>query len=208
VSQVNLLPPELRQKQAVRRTTAVVAFVGLAVIAAILGFYFLQSMRLSSAQDELAAQESTNASLQSEIQDLQPYADLQTQLAQQQALVNLVYQNEVAWSSVLGDVSRIIPDESYLTNFSGTLATTEAGVTPGTATSSVIGTVTFSGVARETETIASWLTRLGEVPGWVNAWVDNAAESGAFTRIYAFDGGLDLTSEAATARGRGEGTGR
>lgn len=205
MSQVNLLPPELRQKQALRRTTGLVAAAGLVLIALILGFYFFQTMRLSSAQDELAAQEQSNAALQSQITELQPYADLQTELAQQQALVDLVYQNEVAWSSVLMDVSRIIPDQSYLTSFSGQLsATTAAPTGVPAATSGVIGTVTFAGVANQTGTIADWLTRLGEVPGWVNPWVNNAAESAPFSRIYAFDGGLDLTSEAATTRGRGE----
>lgn len=207
MSRVNLLPPELRQKQAVRRTTGLVALVSAAVLAAILVFYFLQTVRLSSAEDELAAQQQTNAALTAQIAELQPYADLQAQLAAKQDLVDSLYLNEVSWSSVLLDVSRVIPDASYLTNLTGQITAptgTQVGEAPaeGVATE-LIGNVSFSGVALETETIASWLTRLEEVQGWVNPWVNNAQESGQLTRIYSFEGGLDLTVDATTERGRG-----
>ena len=55
---------------------------------------------------------------------------------------------------MLLDVSRVIPDESYLTALNGqitaTTGTQAAGVPPTTAVSNLIGNVTFSGVARET----------------------------------------------------------
>ena len=68
---------------------------------------------------------------------------------------------------------------------------------------SLIGNMTFAGVANQTETIATWITRLEEVRGWVNAWVNSAQEDAPFSRIYTFSNGLDLTQEAATARGQG-----
>jgi len=210
VSQVNLLPPEIRQKQALRRLTTLVAGVGAAVIALIVVFYFFQGMRLSDAKDELAQQQQANAQLQTQIDELQPFAALQAELAIKQQLVDTLYLNEISWASVLLDVSRVIPDQSYLTNLTGQITAPtgsqigETAPVPGVVTS-MIGSVSFAGVALETETIASWLTRLEQVRGWVNPWVNNAAENGAFSRIYTFDGGLDLTLDAATPRGRGEG---
>jgi type IV pilus assembly protein PilN len=208
VSQVNLLPPELRQKQAERRTTTLVAAIGAAVITLILVFYFFQTMQLSSAEDELAQQQQTNATLSAQIAELQPYADLQADLAAKQQLVDTLYLNEVSWAGVLLDVSRVIPDQAYLTNLTGQITAPTGGQvgTPveGVATS-LIGNVTFSGVAHETQTIASWLTRLEEIRGWVNPWVNNSQENAEFSRIYTFDGSVDLTLDAATERGRGEG---
>jgi hypothetical protein len=58
-------------------------------------------------------------------------------------------------------------------------------------------------VAKETETIATWLTRLDEIRGWVNAWAASSQESSAFSGIYTFSSGLDLTGEAVTDRGQG-----
>jgi len=211
VSQVNLLPPELRQRQAVRRMTSLVIAAGLGVLALIGVFYFVQTQELSDAQGELQAQQAHNTELNAQIAELEQFADLQAELGSLEALVASLYANEVSWSSALLDVSRVIPDASYLTNLTGQITATggaagEVPITPtgGTPETTLIGNMTFSGVAQGTDTIASWLTRLDQVQGWVNAWANNATENGAFSGIYTFSNGLDLTQEAATERGQGQ----
>ena len=208
MSQVNLLPPELRERQAIRRTTSLVVASGLAVLALIGIFYFFQVQRLSQTQSDLEAQQSKNVQLESQIASLQQFADLQAELTQKEALVGEIFVNEVSWSSALLDVSRVIPDASYLTNLTGQITPTIVGEvvtepTAGTPETTLIGNMTFAGVANQTETIATWITRLEEVQGWVNAWVNSAQEDAPFSRIYTFSNGLDLTQEAATARGQG-----
>jgi Tfp pilus assembly protein PilN len=208
VSQINLLPPELRQRQAIRRNTSFVIVVGLAVLALVGLFYFFQVQRLSQTQSDLADQQDRNATLQSQINALSQFADLQAELAAKQQLVATIFVNEVSWSSALLDVSRVIPDASYLTNLTGQITATVAGEvaapTGGTPETTLIGNMSFAGVANQTETIATWITRLEEVQGWVNAWVNSAQEDAPSSRIYTFSNGLDLTQEAATARGQGE----
>ena len=61
MSQINLLPPELRQRQAIRRNTSFVIVVGLAALALIGLFYFFQLQRLSQAQSDLADQQDHRA---------------------------------------------------------------------------------------------------------------------------------------------------
>ncbi|HEY8117434.1 MAG TPA: hypothetical protein VIH70_13555 [Actinomycetota bacterium] len=208
MSEVNLLPPELRERQAIRRTTSLVVAAGLVVLALIGIFYFFQVQRLSEARSDLEAQQSRNAKLESQIFSLQEFADLQAELASKEALLDEIFVNEVSWSSALLDVSRVIPDASYLTNMSGQITPAAVGEvatqpTGGTPESALIGNMTFAGVANQTETIATWITRLEDVQGWVNAWVNSAQEDAPFSRIYTFSNGLDLTQEAATARGQG-----
>lgn len=209
MSQVNLLPPELRQRQATRRATSIVVAAGLALLALIGVFYFIQVQRLSEAQDELEAQQARNTELEGQIAGLQEFAALQAELASKEALLTTIFVNEVSWSSALLDVSRVIPDASYLTNLTGqiTAVVGAEGVPPttgGTPETTLIGAMTFSGVAQGTETIADWLTRLDTVRGWVNAWANSAQENAPFSRIYTFANGLDLTQEATTERGSGE----
>lgn len=206
MSQVNLLPPELRQRQAIRRRTSLVVVAGVGVLVLVGVFYFLQTQRLSGVEDDLAAQNETNAGLQGQIGELQQFADLQAELAGKQQLVQTLFLNEISWSSALLDVSRVIPDASYLTNLTGQIAVTAGAVppTPGTADTTLIGSMSFTGVAGGTDVIATWLTRLEQVQGWVNAWVTSAQESQPFSRIYSFASGLDLTLSAATERGQGE----
>lgn len=208
MSQVNLLPPELRERQAIRRTTSLVVAAGLAALALIGIFYFFQVQRLSQVQSDLEAQQSRNAQLESEIVSLQEFAALQAELASKEALVAQIFVNEVSWSSALLDVSRVIPDTSYLTNLTGQITATIAGEvvtepTGGTPETTLVGNMTFAGVANQTETIATWITRLEQVQGWVNAWVNSAQEDAPGSRIYTFSNGLDLTQEAVTQRGQG-----
>jgi Tfp pilus assembly protein PilN len=208
VSQVNLLPPELRQQLATRRTTSLVVAVALGALALIGVFYFLQLQRHADAQDELEAQQAHNAELQSQIDGLQQFASLQADLAAKQELLSTIFVNEVSWSSALLDVSRVIPDASYLTNLTGQVTATPEGEvaepTGGTPGPALIGSMTFQGVAQEVDTIATWITQLEQVQGWVNAWVTSAQEDAPFSNIYTFSNSLDLTQEAATARGLGE----
>lgn len=210
MSQVNLLPPELRRQKAIRRNTSFAIGVGLAVLALIGLVYLFQVQRLSQSRSDLAEQEDRNAQLQSQIDELSQYADLQAELAAKQELIAAIFVNEVAWSSALLDVSRVIPDASYLTNLTGQITTTIAGETAqpsgGTPETTLIGNMSFAGVASQTETIATWITRLEEVQGWVNVWVNSAHENAPSSRIYAFSNGLDLTQVAATACGRGDAT--
>ena len=209
MSLVNLLPPELRERQAIRRTTSlVVAAGGLAALALIGIFYFFQVQRLSQAQSDLEAQQSTNAGLVSQIASLREFAALQAELAAKEALIDVIFVNEVSWSSALLDVSRVIPDASYLTNLTGQIVATVAGEvvaepTGGTPETTLVGNMTFAGVANQTETIATWITSLEEVQGLVNAWVNSAQEDTPGSRIYTFSNGLDLTQEAVTERGQG-----
>jgi Tfp pilus assembly protein PilN len=211
VSQVNLLPPELRQRQAIRRNTSFVIVVTLLVLALIGLFYLFQVLRLSQTQSDLADQQDRNAQLQSQIDALSQFADLQAELAAKEQLLSVIFVNEVSWSKALLDVSMVIPDASYLTDLTGQITAAVAGEavpqpSGSTPETTLIGNMSFAGVANQTETIATWITRLEEVQGWVNAWVSNAQEHAPSSRIYTFSNGLDLTQEAATECGQGEGT--
>ena len=208
MSLVNLLPLELRERQAVRRTTSLVVAVGLAALALIGILYLFQLLRLSQVRSDLEAQQSTNARLVSQIASLREFAALQAELAAKEALIDVIFVNEVSWSSALLDVSRVIPDASYLTNLTGQIEATFAGEmvaepTGGTPETTLVGNMTFAGIANQTETIATWIARLDEVQGWANAWVNSAEEDAPGSRIYTFSNGLDLTQEAVTERGQG-----
>jgi len=201
MTQVNLLPPELRAREVTRRLTSVVVIVGVIVLGLIGLFYFFQVMNLSRARDDLAAQEGVNRQLQAQVNDLQRFQALQDQLEAKQELVSSVFVDEVSWSTVLVDISQVIPSEAYLTSLTGSIS---AGApTPATGGATLIGNMSFTGVVMQTDPLASWLTRLEQVDGWVNAWMNSATEDAPFSRIYTFSSGIDLSLDAATRRGKG-----
>ena len=86
MSQVNLLPPEIRERQKVRQRTVLVGIIGAGIVLLVLAFYFLQSFNLAKANEDLEAQQQQNAQLASAGAELQEFADLQAELAEKQEL--------------------------------------------------------------------------------------------------------------------------
>jgi len=201
MSRVNLLPSDIKKGQQLRRRTALVAIGGAAIIGLILLLWVFQGMRLSSVNDEIQAQEQTNATLQQEIGDLQKYEDLQVEAQQQEELLATAYANEVAYSGVLVDVSKVIPPDMYLTSYSSVIDTAAVASTESTTT--FVGTMAFSGSTLHFDSLSTWLTRLEEVEGWENPWTSNISQDAEVAGAYTFDTTVDMTQDALTQRGQG-----
>lgn len=207
MNQVNLLPPEILQRQKLRRATALVAGGGALVLLLILGLYLMQSSRLASVNDDIAAQDAQNAQLQAQIAELQPAETLQTQAQEQEQLLASAWQGEVSFSGILMDVSRVIPSDMVLTGFTAqTTAPAAGGTAPvptTTGTNAFVGGISVTADAASIQTVASWLTRLESVKGWENPWVSTGA-AGADGVRFTISSTVDLSDEVVTARGRGE----
>lgn len=200
MSQVNLLPPDILQAQRYRRLTSGVVVAGVVMVAAVFGYYLLQSNELSSVNDEIAAQEATNASIQASIAEKQKYADLQAEAQAQQQLLSAAYAGEVSFSALLMDFSRVIPSDAYV-NSLAIQADQAAGGTEG-ATPGLIGGITGSGQAVSIDTLSVFLTRLEQVKGWVNPWMSTVSKNEEVNG-YDYSVSVDLTDEVVTERGRG-----
>jgi Tfp pilus assembly protein PilN len=200
VSQVNLLPPDILQAQRYRRLTSGVVVAGVVLVAAVFGYYLLQSNELSSVNDEIAAQEATNASIQASIAEKQKYADLQAEAQAQQQLLSAAYAGEVSFSALLMDFSRVIPSDAYVNSLA--IQADQAAVGTEGATPGLIGGITGSGQAVSIDTLSVFLTRLEQVKGWVNPWMSTVSKNEEVNG-YDYSVSVDLTDEVVTERGRG-----
>jgi Tfp pilus assembly protein PilN len=225
MTQVNLLPGDVKERQLTRRLTAAAILAVGAVVALLFVVFVLEAAKVSDANHRLQAQVATNSDLQSRIDELQPVADLKAQVAAREALTAAATDGEVLWSGVLRDISMVIPDKVWLSGMDGTLntpvqaapvapaapttpgATPSPGSTPSPAAPvapvgpALVGTIQFQGFAEDHPSVAQWLTRLERVTGWANPWISIATEfelNGENT--IEWTGSLDLTNEA-TARG-------
>lgn len=210
MTQVNLLPSDVRERQRTRRlTVGVVAAVG-AVLALLFFVLLLQAGRLADADRELAAQEQVNSGLRQRIGELQEFAQLKQTVTERRALVREAQASEVLWSGVLADISKIIPGQMWLTGMSATLtpsAVPAAQPAPATAPGStppatLVGAIQFDGVALNHPTVAQWLRRLEQVTGWVNPWLGTASKSQDGSGQIGFSATLDITAEATVQGGR------
>jgi Tfp pilus assembly protein PilN len=197
VSQVNLLPPDILAAQRQRRLAGVVALAGAGVIVLIFAFYLMQANSLSGVQDDIDRAEQNNAGLQRDIEELQEFEALRAQAQAKQDLLNEVFANEISFSGLLMDVSRVIPSDAALTSFSATAQ--EPTATTGGSTL-LTGRIDVAGLALDYDTIASWLVRLERIRGWVNPWVTSISDPETGPITYA--SGVDLTTAVVTERGR------
>jgi Tfp pilus assembly protein PilN len=225
MTQVNLLPSDVKERQLTRRLTAAVILAVGAVVALLFVVFILQAARLTDASHKLQTQQATNADLKVQIGNLQEFAQLKDQVAAREALTAAALDGEVLWSGVLRDVSMVIPDQVWLTGLVGSLnapaleapaapvtpASPGATPSPGATTApttpvetgpALIGTIQFQGFADDHPSVAQWLTRLEQVTGWANPWISNATEvdQDGSTGIQ-WTGSLDLTTEAAVHGG-------
>ena len=199
MSQVNLLPPDILQRQGQRRVTTSVIVAGAVIMGLIIAFYLLQVNRLGGVEDDIQAQERTNQSIQNEIDALQPFEELQIQADQSLEMLRGAYEGEMSFSQAMMDVSRITPPDSYLQNLSIGL---EEPTVNGDVT--FIGTIAFNAQAIGIDTVALWISRVEEIEGWVNPWIASVETTDSSLDIRSFPVNADLTSEALTPRGRGD----
>lgn len=197
MSQVNLLPPDIQAAQRRRRLAGVVALAGVGVIGLILVFYVLQLGNLGGVRSDIDRQQQTNESLQRQIDRLREFEELRARAQAKQQLLDAVFANEISFSGLLMDVSRVIPSTAALTAMSAV----SQDPTPSTGgTTLFTGRIDVSGLALDYDTVASWLTRLERVRGWVNPWVTSIADPA--TGPITYTSGVDLTTAVVTERGR------
>ena len=203
MSRVNLLPPEIKEREKLRQRTALAVVGVIAVILLVGAYYVMQQMNLSSVNDDLAAQEQTNAGLQTQIDSLQQFGDLETELTEKKQLEAAVYTNEVSFSGLLMDVSGVIPPDAVLENMAAQISAPGAAEAAVEETNAeIIGSVTFQGTSNDLESISMWLNRQAQVEGWANPYSTTMTEVGPRTRQYTFSSTVDLTKDTITERGR------
>ena len=202
MSQVNLLPPDVLQRQRVRQRTYVVLFCGGVVVALIAVFFVLQSTKLAGVNSDISNVNKTNAALQTQNGLLQQYANLQQEAQRKQSVLSAAFAYETSFSSMMQDISQVIPSNAYLTSlaFTVTPPTAANGSTPAT-TGSLIGSMKAAGKVTNLQSLSTWLQRLEGVHGWKNAWFTSASRD-TNTGLWTFQSGLDLTKDVLTARGK------
>lgn len=201
MSQVNLLPPEILERQKWRRLTLMVVAGGAVVIGLVFVFYLLQAGTLGGVRDDIDAQRATNEGLRGEIAELQRFEDLQVLAQAKQQLITSAFAGEVSLSGMLMDVSRVIPSDAALNSLAIAITPVSPDAVPVEGAPTFVGTITTSGEGDGIDTLSTWLTRLEQVEGWVNPWMSSISRRGEGETVFTFSSGVDLTVEVVTERG-------
>jgi Tfp pilus assembly protein PilN len=153
--------------------------------------------------DDIEAQNATNASIQASIADKQRFAELQARAQAQQELLSSAFEGEVSFSALLMDFSRVIPSDAYVDTLTLQIAELAAeDPAAAGAQAGLVGSITGGGKAVSIDSLSVFLTRLEQVQGWVNPWMTTVTRN---EEVNGFDYSMsvDLTDEVVTDRGRG-----
>jgi len=166
MTRINLLPPEERAKAA-REQGLALLILGLVILVVVLGaLYFMQYQQVSSKQQQVSDLDSQIAQVQQQVAALAPFQTMQTQRTSEFETALQIYQARVTWSSILEEISLIIPDNCDLTALNATvpppmLAGSSFG---GSATTAAADTITLAGQAWTHNDVADFMTRLALLP--------------------------------------------
>lgn len=202
---VNLLPPELAQRSRAARTRGITIAAVVAWVAVLAVFYLLKLGAVAGVENErdLAQQEVDR--LEAQVAELQPYADLDRQLAARNDLLAAAMATEVSWARLLNDVAIAFPGNASLLSFNAATGPGAAAAQQAEAEASdaEAGRLEFTGysVQEFAPGVESVLQRLNDVRGIRDSYLSEGAdEVREGTAVTSFAGAGDLDEEIFTRR--------
>jgi Tfp pilus assembly protein PilN len=189
---VNLLPPEIGQRRALRKLQYGLA-AGVVACAAVVGVLYMgASSGKSDAQSRLDAANAQKVLLQGQTAKLSFVSAEKAQIDAARASLKAAMGSEVLWSKTLDDLRLRLPDGVRYATFTVT-AITPVATTAGTTTtttpapaatsatatalpSNAIATVNLTGSALNLDAVAEELDQLALVPGFSNVYLTTTAQ--------------------------------
>jgi type IV pilus assembly protein PilN len=179
MKRIDLLPPEQRVKASRERGLLWAILILVAVVVALGLVYVWQNRQVADKQAELDGLTAETSAVQQQALALRPYAEIQTTRTAMTQAARGIYDSRVPWSTILQEVSLVIPDNVRLQSLSGTVPAT---MLPGPAVPPALGAaattdLTFTGTSYTHKDVAEFMTRLGLIPQLSN--IQLASSTGA-----------------------------
>lgn len=194
MKRIDLLPPEQRVKASRERGLLWAILILVAVVVA-LGLVFVgQNSQVNDKQAELDGLTAQTAAVQQQALALRPYAEIQTTRTAMTQAAKGIYDSRVPWSTILQEISLVIPENVRLQSLSCAIPVTMLpgpAVPPAAAGAAATTDLTFTGTTYAHKDVAEFMTRLGLIPQLSN--IQLASSTGA-----AATGATDPTATAVT----------
>lgn len=121
---VNLLSPSIQERMAVVRLRQRFIAGGLVLAVLVGGVWMMQTQRLNSAEDKLAAEQSMTPALQQQVDALAPVATYYAAVDARKLTASQAMAAEVLFSKALADLNRRTPDGMKIGSMAVTLTPT------------------------------------------------------------------------------------
>lgn len=184
MKRIDLLPPEQRVKASRERGLLWAILILVAIVVALGLVYVWQSGQVTDKQAEFDSLTAETAAVQQQALALRPYAEIQTTRTAMTQAAKGIYDSRVPWSTILQEVSLVIPENVRLQSLSGTVPATMLpgpAVPPAAAGAVAAATtdLTFTGTSYTHKDVAEFMTRLGLIPQLSNVQLASSAGAAA-----------------------------
>ena len=106
----------------------------------------------------------------------------------------------MAWTRILQEIATVIPNDVWLTSFSGNKPSSGGGAAGSTATSAV-GNINVNAMGFDHSSSARWLLRVGDLQSLTNVWLPSSSKAAGATTV-TFTSTADLTPAAKSGSDR------
>jgi len=173
--QVNLLPPTIHAKRALGRTKRMLGYAMLAVVALIVGGWFVASGQRSAQEQRLVDAQSESTRL---VKSQAQYAEAPRVLGQVTTALDARAQGfstDVDWFPYVQAVFAVLPTDTKITSIAYAGATPMLLPAPAVDPLQVVSSGQLAFTTRTTEYLdtTDWVERLNKVPGFSDAWVSD-----------------------------------
>jgi Tfp pilus assembly protein PilN len=184
MKRINLLPQEERVK-ASRERGLIYAILILVAVVVVLGLVYMKfNSDVGAKQDELTRIQDETAVVQAKIAELSPYATLQAQRTAMTATAKGIYTAGVPFSTILQELSLVIPENVRLQTMTATVPLTMVpGSAAGTAATGAAD-ISFTGQTEKHRDVAEFMTRLGLIPQLMGIQLASSTDVATTTTDY------------------------
>lgn len=193
---INLLPADIRTAQRSKRIfNGVLGAAGI-LVAILATLTFFQHRTLTNARHDLATQKARAAALQTQVGTLAPFGAMETQIISTRKTLAAALFGDVAWSRFMTDLSRAIPNDSWLGNIS--MSATPSTSADGTQS---LGSAKYTGSVTSFPGLAGWLTSMAKLNGLHFVYLNSGSRSAVgTTQVVSFTAQADLTPQMLSGR--------
>lgn len=198
---VNLLPPEIAERAALRKAQVAMVGCGLAAVAVVGVMYTGASHKVSTAEREKAQATAANAKMRTELNSLQGVKETYAQVDVANRTLATAMHYEVRWSTYLHDLTLTIPPNVWLNSMEVKM---NVAVTAGGGADNVLdtqlGTVTFNGSAYSHDDVAAWLESLAKQKGYSDPYFTKSEDRMKKRVIEDFESTVYINEKALSNR--------
>jgi Tfp pilus assembly protein PilN len=195
VRRMSLLPAEVAVVRERRRQSASVAAAVLVLAALLLLVYVGRRSQVANARDNAEEAEAEADELRRRAASLSQVTTVDTQLQERRVMVESALADDVAWTRLLQEIATVLPNDVWLTAFSGQKAGASGGGGP--------GTINVTGMGFDQSSAARWLLRVGELESLSGLWLPSSTKSGEGPNAtVTFSSTANLTPQARSGSER------